>query len=152
MTSRRLRINRRRILRPACAGLLALAALQALPAAARDGRDYAGSYQIAEVSRQDGDATVAIRLSFVNYGDQALDQATVAIKDPLNPRDDFGSFGGTVSAAVRAPVQLSGSFVVPQSESDAWQRGMPPRFVVVQTVGGQRVERPIEVLRTGGRP
>ena len=124
----------------------------AITAMAKDGRDYAGSYQITRAIRSGPDVTVTISLTFVNYGDESLRDARVLLKDQAGLDLDHGAFPALVSTEKRGSDRIVGTFRVPGAEFDRWTSGVAPRFVLARTDNGRKVERPIAVVRTGVQP
>lgn len=131
--------------------LLALACLLCAPISvgyAADGRDFAGFYDVSNVT--DLGDTVPVRLTLsvclFNYSDADVANAAVTLLGNVNPLDNYGSFS-VVSIPVGGSVALSQDVTIPKEEYTFWQNGgSPALWIAYQDASGNDTQRRVELL------
>ena len=125
-----------------------LLAMAAVPAQAKNGRDFAGYYDLSQVSDLGDSFQVSFAVRLFNFGDADVHGATVTLLDPRRPKKGYGSFQA-VSVRQSERVCLNDLIVtVPRREYERWQRGAPPALQVEFTAAnGQTVRRRVELSR-----
>ena len=113
---------------------------------AEDGRDFAGFYSVSDVV-SGTQVTLRFSLDVSNYSGADVADATVRLDDPNQAGFSFFMFP-IVSIPYRDLVRVSAYVTIPQSEYDSWeQSALPTLGISFFDVGGNLVERPIEVAR-----
>lgn len=114
--------------------LAAFLALAALPnvAPAKDGRDFAGFYEVAETLDLGEEVRVTMRFRIFNYGDAGVQGAIITLEDSLLLPPSYGSFD-FISIEQGNSVRLEKDFFIPQREYDLWQSGSTPRLTIQYT-------------------
>jgi hypothetical protein len=131
----------------ASAVLLCLAFGPGAPLAAKDGRDFAGSYDLTNVEQQGGTYQFTFRVRVFNYSDGEVTNATLFLQDSVQPGKTYAVFAG-ISLADRESVTLKRSITVPQREFESWRRGLPPRLEAqYRDAEGKSVRRKVELVR-----
>ena len=133
----------------ACFYLAVLLALAALPnaALAKDGRDFAGFYEVADTLDLGEEVRVTLRFRIFNYGDADVQGAIITLEDSLLLPASYGSFD-FISIEQGNSVRLEKDFFIPQSEYDLWQSGATPRLSVQYTdASAITVHRSVELLK-----
>ncbi len=116
-------------------------------ACGRNGRDFAGFYQIKDAADQGLAFKVRFAIRVFNYSDADATQATLTLANSLSPRRAYGSFT-QVSIPRGGDVVLSGNFAVPLREYKRWQRGGAPELIIqFQDDAGKTVRRSVELTR-----
>ena len=119
--------------------------LVALAVPATDGRDFAGTYKLAEVTDLAQEVRVTLTVRVFNYSGADVNDATINLEDALFPDTVYGRFEH-VSIGDREGVRLEGVFIVARSEYDLWQVGSAPHLRIrFQDAAGKTVERLIEL-------
>lgn len=114
-------------------------------ALAKDGRDFAGFYQLTDLSEQGDNYHATLKLRVFNYSEADVAGATVRLSSSLTSDETYYSFTG-VSVENHDSVRLSGEVNIPREEYELWQKGASPelRLELVDDSGATR-ERKIEV-------
>ncbi len=122
-----------------------LASLFALRLAGVNGRDFAGFYQVSNVTEQ-GDAwRLTFKARVFNYSGADISGATIRLTDPFDPRRSYAAFAG-ISIASNESTVVSSSVTIPGREYRAWQQGTPPHLIVQYADGqGHRRLAPVEL-------
>lgn len=128
-------------------GFLACVILLALgTAAAKDGRDFAGFYEVSEVVEFVEEFQVTLTVRVFNYSGTEVNGATVMLEDSFLPGEPYGSFITPVYFQDRASVRLSDRFTIPRREYEGWQEGRTPRLTIeFMDADGNTLRRPIEL-------
>jgi hypothetical protein len=122
--------------------------ITAFPASAKNGRDFAGFYDLTQVSDLGESFQVNFSVRLFNFGDSDVDGATVTLVDPLRPKKGYGAFQA-VSLRQRERVRLNDLIVtVPRREYESWQQGGTPALRIEFTAAdGTPVRRRVELSR-----
>lgn len=120
-----------------CAGLVA----GAPRVAAVDGRDFAGTYSLADVTQGSDTTTLTFSMRVFNYSDGDIANATVTLEDSGQPGQTYATFTG-VGIALNDSAQLSSQATVATAEVERWNQGTPPKVTIQFTDGNgeSRVE------------
>jgi hypothetical protein len=123
-------------------------AIAAVPAQAKNGRDFAGYYDLTQVTDLGESFQVNFSVRLFNFGDADVDGATVTLADPLRPKKGYGAFQA-VSVRRGERVRLNDLIVtVPRREYERWRQGAPPALQVEFTAAdGQTIRRRVELSR-----
>jgi hypothetical protein len=123
-------------------------AIAAVPASAKNGRDFAGYYDLTQVTDLGDAFQVTFSLRLFNFGDSDVDGATLTLADPLRRKQSYGAFQA-VSVRQRERVRLNDLIVtVPRREYERWRQGGPPALQIEFTAAdGQTVRRRVELSR-----
>ena len=125
-----------------CLILLALGTV-----AAKDGRDFAGFYQVSEVVEFVEEFQVTLTVRVFNYSGAEVNDATIMLEDSFLPGEPYGSFITPVYFQDRESVRLSDRFTIPRREYEGWQEGRTPRLTIeFMDANGNTIRRPIELV------
>jgi hypothetical protein len=123
--------------------LLLAAAVLLLPTAglAKNGRDFAGVYNVSNVVEQGDQIVLTLQVRLFNYSDVDLKQAVVTLR-VSHPAPLRSQFQPVKLWRNRTEVKLAQQVVIPRREFELWRRGTQPSlFVVYNDAKGQRWER-----------
>lgn len=132
--------------------LVLVAALLLLPVAglAKDGRDFAGEYNVSNFVEQGDQMVFTLQVHLFNYSDADLKQAVVTLR-ASHPAPALAKFQPVKLWRNRGEVKLAQQVVVPRHEFELWQKGTQPAlFVVYNDAKGQRWERFAQVTSRPG--
>jgi hypothetical protein len=123
--------NPRSCVRVAAAALLVLL-LFVTPSpmlAATNGSEFAGFYDVQDVSRQGNTVQLTFKVRLVNVGQGDVSNATVTLRDPMILHHKMASFS-RVSLSKGQHTVLSASVTIPLREFQRWQKGVVPTLMV----------------------
>lgn len=124
-----------------------LGLLVALGAAAANGRDFAGFYQLGDIVDLGDQVSVPMNVQIYNYSGADVIAGQIVLEDSLPPGDDLGSFAAAVDIPDRGSVSASDTFTVPRAEYDRWQAGSSPRLRLDYTdAAGETHRAPVELV------
>jgi len=133
--------------------VLAIAAIMtAALSMAKDGRDFAGFYKIANVAESGGRIELTLTLQIYNYSDADLNQAVVAVH-ASNP--------GTEVLATFAPVELwrkgsdailTQTISIPKDEYDRWTHDQPAITITYSDADRQEWQRTAQLSERAALP
>ena len=126
--------------------VVVLQLLAAASVSAKNGRDFAGSYQILKATDQGLEVEVKLSLRVFNYSSANVADATISLQSSLrNPTFD----GVTLNVNEHRIVPpLVGNFTVSARDYTAWMKGARPAFVIEFTDASGKVQREsIELVR-----
>ncbi len=128
-------------------GMLAcLVLLVGMLAPAKDGRDFAGFYEVVDAMDLGEEVHVTLRFRIFNYGDADVHGAIITLEDSVLPTS-YGSFD-FISIGKQQSVLLEKDFFIPQREYDRWQSGATPRLSVQYTdAAANTVYRSVELIQ-----
>jgi hypothetical protein len=114
-------------------------------ALAKDGRDFAGFYQLTDLSEQGDSYHATLKLRVFNYSEADIAGATVKLSSSLTPDETYYTFTA-VSVEDRNSVRLSGEINIPREEYEMWRKGASPELQLeFIDDSGKTCERKIEV-------
>ena len=114
-------------------------------AAAGDGRDFAGSYALSDVTDLGPEMRLTLTLRVHNFSGADVPDATITLEDSLFPDTSYGRFEH-VSIGLQDSVRLREVFLVARSEYEVWQAGGTPHLrIQFRDAAGKTVERLIEL-------
>jgi hypothetical protein len=127
---------------------LALVLLTALASLAKDGRDFAGSYSLTNVTEQNNEVKLTLTVQVFNNSDADIQQASLVLHQSGPGMTVQGAFPPVKVFRNRTDVRLSHEFTVPREEYHRWQNGMEPRLMV-HFMGANGIEqrRTIQLAR-----
>ena len=130
-------------------GILACLILLALStASAKDGRDFAGFYEVSEVVEFVEEFQVTLTVRVFNYSGAEVNNATVMLGDSFLHGEPYGSFITPGYFQARESVRLSDRFTIPRREYEGWQEGRTPRLTIdYMDANGNTIHRPIELAQ-----
>lgn len=122
--------------------------LTVLPVAAKDGRDFAGYYQLRNVSEGNDSVRVTLQVKLFNYSDGDIRNGAIALYDSSPAHAPLGGFTAIPLWRLRAEANLSQEFTVPRSEYVRWQHGAPPQLsFLFKDAHGHFLQRHIELIQ-----
>jgi hypothetical protein len=128
--------------------LICLLLCAALTSLAEDGRDFAGSYEVTNVTDLGADIRVTLTVRVFNYSGSDVSNAEVTLEDSLRPGTDYSSYPTQITIADRQSVRISSEFTVSRQEYDYWEKGSAPSLRIdFQNSEGTAVRRKIEMSR-----
>jgi hypothetical protein len=122
--------------------------LAALPSLAKDGRDFAGFYDLANVTDLGDSVQASFSVRVFNYSEADVSGATLTLQDSLSPEQSYGAFHA-VSIGQGQSVWLADLIItVPHSEYERWQQGAPPSLRIdFVAAGGNAISPMVELSR-----
>ena len=126
--------------------LSCLILLAASTAVAKDGRDFAGFYEVSNVVELGQELQVTLTVRVFNYSDADVNDATITLEDSLLPGETYGSYLTPVYVQPRESVRLSDHFTIPRREYEYWQEGGTPSLTIkFRDPDGNTILRMIEL-------
>jgi hypothetical protein len=123
---------------------LMICALAGVPALAKDGRDFAGFYNVSNVVEQGDQMVITVRVQVFNNSDADVKQAVLTLRQ--NPGPALGTFPSVKLWRNHGEVRLTQQFVVPKHEFEQWHKGTQPALMVVtHDSTGQRYDRYVQL-------
>ncbi|SRR5579885_1894490 len=130
------------------AGVLAFFLLTSLTSLAKDGRDFAGYFSVADITPDGNFVHLTLNLQVFNYSAVDVRQAVIKLHESGPGPAVDGAFQPIKLLANNREVKLRQQFTVPRHEYERWENGIKPSlFIVYQDASGHRWERTIEVSR-----
>jgi hypothetical protein len=121
--------------------------LAAVSAHAANGRDFAGFYEIENVTEQGPTVRLTFSVRLSNYSGAKVSGATLTLRDRLLPPQANGSFP-SVSFGDRESVRCSAEVVISRFEYERWQRGgLPNLLIEFRDAQGNLVRRGAELVQ-----
>ena len=121
--------------------------LAAVPTYAANGRDFAGFYEIENVTEQGPTVRLTFSVRLFNYSGAKVSGATLTLRDRILPPQANGSFP-LVSLGDRESVRCSAEVTISRFEYTRWQRGgVPNLFIEFQDSQGNLVRRRAELTQ-----
>jgi hypothetical protein len=134
------------------AGLLLLAGIVSrgfwsVPLAhAINGRDFAGFYQLSNVTELVDEVQLTFAVQIFNYSDADVTNATVRLESSLVHDPPYAALA-EVSLPDRDSVVVGSTLIVPAHEYEYWEAGGKPRLSIQFTnAAGEPVQRGIELI------
>jgi hypothetical protein len=134
--------------RASCIGVaLVLILLSTITLAARDGRDFAGSYGFTEVKEQGDMVQLTLHLRLFNNSDADIKGAVVVLKEDWAGVGLHGSFPTVKVWHKNRDVQMSQQFTISRREYEDWLRppAQPNVMIIYQDPQGQTWQKPAQL-------
>jgi hypothetical protein len=123
----------------------------AAPAPAKDGRDFAGFYNVSNIVEQGDQMLITLRVQVFNNSDADVQQAVLTLRQ--NPGPALGTFPSVKLWRNHGEVRLTQQFIVPKRELESWhKRSQPAVMVVTHDENGIRHDRFVQLSRRAGLP
>ena len=131
---------------PAWGFLVGLMLCVATAAQAVEGRDFAGFYEVRNVTELRETVSVTLVLEIFNYNGADVFNATLTLEDPLLLETPYATFSG-VSVTDGERVRLEGVATLPRHEYTYWQEGGTPTVrIAFSDEAGHPVEQMVELI------
>lgn len=128
---------------------LALLAMGAGTAPAKDGRDFAGFYSLTHATTDGGQVHVTLSVQLFNYSGADLDQASVAVRSGPPAPITFGTYDAVRDWRDGAGITFTLHLTIPEAAYESWQgRGQPAISIVNRDGEGRTWERTAQVSRS----
>jgi hypothetical protein len=126
-------------------GVLLLAALSVV---GKDGRDFAGYFQLTDISENGDQVQVTLNLALVNESGVDLQQAVVVVRQSQPQAEVLGSSSPIESWRNGEEVKVAKRFTIGRKEYERWStHGQPNVFVVYRGEDGQTWQRTAQLNR-----
>ena len=117
------------------------------PLEARDGRDFAGSYELRDVVDQGEQVNGRFVARVFNYSDRDISGATVLLDGSLVPGDRYATWPG-LNLFDRESVRVDAWVTISKREYEQWQKGLTPMLQVeFHDPAGSTFRSRVELLR-----
>ncbi len=114
---------------------------------AANGRDFAGFYEIENVTQQGPTVRLTFSVRLFNYSGAKVSGATLTLRDRLLPPQINASFS-SLSFGDHESVRCSAEVSISRPEYERWQRGgVPNLFIEFRDAKGNLVRRRAELVR-----
>jgi hypothetical protein len=129
-----------------------LVSFSVCPVLAKDGRDFAGFYNVSNVIEQGDQMVITLRVQVFNNSDADVKQAVLTLRQ--NPGPALGTFPSVKLWRNHGEVRLTQQFAVPKHEFESWHKGggQPAVMVVTHDENGQRHDRYVQLSVRPGLP
>jgi hypothetical protein len=133
-----------RFSRACLAALFATLLLTTVTALAKDGRDFAGFYNVSHANIQGEQVHLTLNLRVQNNGDADVSHAVITLRQNTG-FDVVGSSKPIALLRVHDVVNISQQFTVSRREYEKWDKGSQPGLSIIYRANGKTWERPIQV-------
>ncbi len=117
------------------------------PVSAAGGRDFAGAYELSNITDLGDSMSLTFATRVFNYSDADVYGATVALDDSTRANQNYCSFS-SVSIPDRGSIRLQCSITIPRREYDSWQNGAKPNLHIdVPNADGTTLRRMVELTQ-----
>lgn len=128
--------------------LLCLGLSLSVPSLARYGRDFAGTYQVTNVSGTATSVHLTLTVKIVNYSGANISNGAVALYDQQPKPAPLGGYPAIPLFQSRQMVTLTGQFDVPRAEYEHWKIGGQPNLLFLSQGNGMVRMRSIQLSRS----
>jgi hypothetical protein len=135
-----------RFSRGCIAALFATLLLTTFTAFAKDGRDFAGFYNLGHAKIQGDQVRLTLNLQVHNNGDVDVHRAVVTLRERAG-LDLAGSTKPIALLRLHDHVNLSQQFTISRREYQTWREGTPPTLSIIYRANGKTWERQIQLAR-----
>ena len=135
--------------RTSLAALFAILLLSTVTALAKDGRDFAGFYNLSHAKTQGDHVRVTLNLQVHNNGDADVKQAVITLRQNTG-LELVGTTKPIALLRIHNHINLSQQFTISRSEYENWRQGAPPELAIRYRANGKNWERSIEVAPKSG--
>ncbi len=120
---------------------------------AKDGRDFAGVYNVSDVVDQGDQTVLTLRLQVFNNSGSDVKAAVLTLRHTTPQPDVLGKFQPVKLWRNHGEVRLTQQFTVPKHEFEMWSKGTQPVLMVVyHDAKGQRFDRYVQMRSRPGIP
>jgi hypothetical protein len=117
-----------------------------VPVRASGGRDFAGFYELTNVTTIGDEARVTFSARVFNYSDTDVVGATVILRGPGAPEGTYAAFHG-VTFSDKESVLLRQDITIPQRQYEQWRKGEIPMLLVeFQDLTGASQSKLVELI------
>lgn len=113
---------------------------------AKDGRDFAGSYEVTELTDLGDQVRAHFAARVFNYSDADVVGATILLEGSDLARASYASFPYQ-TIRDRESVRVEAWVTIPKTEYESWQQGARPGLLVEFKAGNETQRRPVELAR-----
>lgn len=138
-----------RFSRACVAALLGMVVLTTVTAVAKDGRDFAGFYNLSQTKIHGDHVQVTLRLQVHNNGDADVSHAIITLRQNTG-HDLVGTTKPISLLRLHDHVNLSQQFTVSRVEYESWRQGSQPELSIIYRAKGKTWERSIQVSPKNG--
>jgi hypothetical protein len=127
----------------------ALVLLASLAATAKDGRDFAGYFDVSDVHEQGELVQITLHLQLFNNGEGDVRNAIVALMESGPAVNLRGSFPPVRLWKRQQPIRMNQQFTVTRREFGEWMSGpaQPNLLIMFQDAKGQSWQRGAQMSR-----
>ncbi len=138
-----------RFSRVCTAALLATLLLTTVSALAKDGRDFAGFFNVSNPKIQGDQVRLTLNLQVDNWSDADVRNAVIALRQH-NGTDLVGTTKPVALLRLHDHVRLSQRFTVSRREYESWYHGSQPTAFIMYRERGKSWERYIQLIPKNG--
>ena len=139
----------RRFSRACIAALFATLLLTTVTAFAKDGRDFAGFYNLAHTKIQGDHVRLTLNLQVHNNGDADVRNAVITLRQNTG-LDLVGTTRPIAILRLHDHVNLSQQFTISRREYEIWRQGAGPDLAIIYRAKGKTWERSIQLIPKNG--
>jgi hypothetical protein len=122
----------------------AILLLTTVIAVAKDGRDFAGFYNLSQTEIEGDHVRLTLNLQVHNFGDADVRNAVISLRQ----RTGFDLVGKSKPIGLlrlHGYVNVSQQFTVSRREYESWNQGGEPELSIIYRANGKTWERSIQV-------
>jgi|ERR1700722_20953005 hypothetical protein len=135
--------------RACVAALYATLLLTTVNALAKDGRDFAGFYNLAHPKIQGDHVRLTLNLQVHNNGNADVRHAVITLRQNTG-LDLAGTTKPVALLRLHGHVNLSQQFTVSRREYESWRQGNSPDMTIIYRANGKTWERSIQLAPKNG--
>jgi hypothetical protein len=135
--------------RACVAALFATLLLTTVNALAKDGRDFAGFYNLAHPKIQGDHVRLTLNLQVHNNGSADVRHAVITLRQNTG-LDLAGTTKPVALLRLHGHVNLSQQFTVSRREYESWRQGNSPDMTIIYRANGKTWERSIQLAPKNG--
>ena len=138
-----------RFVRVCLAALLASFLLTTLAAFAKDGRDFAGFYNLGHAKIQGDHVHLTLNMQVHNNGTADVRGAIVTLRQHVG-LELVGATKPITLLRLHDHVNLSQRFTISRREYESWRQGAPPELSIIYRAHGKTWEQSMQVSAKNG--
>lgn len=138
-----------RFSRGCISALFATLLLTTVTAFAKDGRDFAGFYNLAHTKIQGDHVRLTLNLQVHNNGNADVRHAVVTLRQHTG-LDLVGTTKPIALLRLHDHVNLSQQFTISRREYENWRQGARPDMTIIYRANGKTWERSIQLAPKNG--
>jgi len=135
--------------RACVAALFAALLLTTVNALAKDGRDFAGFYNLAHTKIQGDHVRLTLNLQVHNNGSADVRQAVITLRQNTG-LELAGTTKPVTLLRLHGHVNLSQQFTISRREYESWRQGNSPDMTIIYRANGKTWERSIQLAPKNG--